>query len=417
MRMSCRAAGLGRGLMWILAALLLPGAAGARDLFVGRISIAGNQFGGSTSKLREVPELFDNASLGALDPTYDPNDPVSAGVDLRGLPTLIGFDLNSTELFFQIPAIGLDVRFDAGDRNASQEQFEEWLAGNFSSLLADDALVTSVLQALVEYSPVDPVAGNPNSLQSRMFAADYQMGTSGPLIGSGGGGEDVRNLFSLRPAAGLYKGGPFDVTALDLPFNYAVNWEYLSLIVDVPLTATVTEGAWGGMGSLGLGLQVRPFGWWALTPAARIGGVGSIDVGGLAVMYSGTLTSQLRIPLGPIALGIGNMGGAAKTVDGIEIGGYGLAYELLNWVTRNGGYLEGTFGPRILGGALGWRVFGSDVRFFGDELFLDSYAEAGVSLASARQMGEGRYDFLDVTFAYLWGDGYKGGSLRFGVRF
>jgi hypothetical protein len=407
-------------LLCSLAALVLPGAAQARKLFTIGLELGvpdgvlENSLG--TNKIRDVPDIFDDVSLEDLLPGYVPTDAVTAGIDLRGLPAVISFAAFSNTLRFVVPAAGIDVSFTASSREEARQLLEDWLKGKPGSVLASDRALTQLLQAIVEFSPVDPVAGNPNSLESRMFAADFRMGTAGPLIGDTGG-EGAPNLFGVGLAGGIYQGGPWDVYTLDLPINYALNWERISLIFDLPLTATSTEGSWTALGSGGIALQVRPTSWWALTPAFRIGGVGSLDVGGLAVMYSGTITSHIRFPLGPIAVGIGNMGGIATTWDGIEIGGYDLSYDLTNWVTRNGGYLEGTFGVDVLGGPLGWRFFGSDVRFFGDDLYMDSYAEVGATLAMLREVGGAFYDRLGVSLAYLWGRDYDGISLLFGFRF
>ena len=188
--------------------------------------------------------------------------------------------------------------------------------------------------------------------------------------------------------------------------------ERVRLMLDVPLAFTSTEGAWSGMGSGALSLRLMPFSCWALTPAARIGGVGSIDVGALAVMYSGSLTSHVRIPVGPIALGIGNMGGIAKTVDGIDVSGFAIDYDLTNWVTRNGGYIEGRLAADRLGTGLGWRIFASDVRFFGDELFVDDYQQVGAAVAAGLPIGG-----LYAEVSYLTGRSYQGVSARLGLRF
>jgi hypothetical protein len=129
-------------------------------------------------------------------------------------------------------------------------------------------------------------------------------------------------------------------------------------------------------------------------------------------MYSGTLTSHIRIPVGPIAFGIGNMGGVARTIDAIEISGFAVDYDLTNWVTRNGGYVEGRLAVDRLGTGLGWRVFASDARFFGDELYLESVQEVGAAVAAGLPKGG-----LQLELAYLTGRRYQGVSARLGLRF
>lgn len=393
----------------IACSCLSGGTARARDLFVAQISIDGQPVvTRSTNRAREIPELFDDGSLIRIDPGYDPNDPVSASLDLRGLSASLSYAGANTALRLLVPGAGIDVSFDGGSRDASEELLEDFLQGDFG---VAGLSATDLVQALVAHSPVDPVAGNPNSLQSRMFAADFRMATSGSFS-SWAEGWPLPNVVSLDLGAGYTNADGFDVASIDLPFHASLGVERFALLVDVPIAFTSTQGAWSGMGSGGIGLRVAPTRWWAITPAARIGGVGSVDLGGLAVLYNATLTSHIRIPIGPFAIGIGNMGGYTSSVDSIEVAGYALAYELTNWVTRNGGYIEGNFGSDTLGLGLGWRVHGSDVRFFGSDLYMENYAEVGAG-ASAGAILAG----VGVDVAYFFGRNTRGVSARVGLRF
>jgi hypothetical protein len=388
---------------------LAAGNAGARDLFVFEISIDGDPaLRRSTNRARDIPELFDDSSLLQLDPGYIPSDSVSATLDLRGLAASVSYAVNDTALRLLVPAAGIDLSLDGGSRDASQELLESFLQGNFETA---GVSTTDFLQALLAHSPVDPVAGNPNSLESRMFAADFRMGTSG---GSSdwAEGSPLPSLVSLDIGGSYTNADGFDVAGVDLPFHASIGFERLAVVVDVPIAFTSTQGAWTGMGSGGIGLRVAPTSWWALTPAARIGGVGSLDVGGLAVLYNATLTSHIRIPVGPLAIGIGNMGGYTSSIDAIEVAGYELDYGLTNWVTRNGAYIQGDFGYDTLGLGLGWRVHGSDVRFFGTDLYMDNYAEVGAS-ASAGAILAG----MGIDVSYFFGRNTQGVSARVGLRF
>lgn len=398
-------------LVLLLATLALP--AGARDLFTAAISVGGGtpaMLG--TNRARDLPDFFDTSTLTAIEPGYDATQAVSASLDVRGLAASVNFDALQNELRFQVPGAGIDVSFDASSRDAAVAALEDWLAGEFGSASAPDSASTRLLQALVAESPVDPVAGNPGSLQSRMFDADFRMGSGGGLGAYGergvlpGGG-------SVKLGGGYARAGDFDQWSIDLPLRFQLGLgETFGLVLDLPLAATNTQTAWTGVGSTGLGLHIRPVSWWTITPAARVGGVGSVDLGGLAAMYAGTLTSHIRIPVGPFAFGIANMGGIARTIDGIEISGYELSYELQNWNLRNGIYAELSLGSETL--ATGWavRLEVSDARFFGDELWLDSYQEIGAAVAGGLPVGG-----FQVGVAYVVGKDYDGVNARVGFRF
>jgi len=397
----------------LLAALGIGGVAHARDLFSASISIGGGpETTLGTNRARDIPDFIDEQTLLSIDPGYDATQAVAATLDIRGLRGDISFDALVNTLRFTVPAAGVDVSFDGPTRDEALSDFEDWLEGEFGSALAPADVTTALLQGLVAESPVDPVAGNPNSLQSRMFDADFRMGAADGLAALREGGI-VPSLFSVDIGGGYSDADGFDVYAVEVPLHFGVGLgERFALMFDVPVAFTSTEGAWSGMASGGLGMRVMPFSWWALTPAARIGAVGSVDVGALAVMYSGTLTSHIRVPVGPLAFGIDNMGGVAKTIDGIEISGYAIDYDLTNWVTRNGVYVEGRLAADWLGTGLGCRVFASDVRFFGDELFLENYQQVGAAVAAGLPFGG-----LQLELAYLTGRRYHGVSARLGLRF
>lgn len=396
-----------------LGLLALAGPAAARDLFVGEVSIGGGPPAVvGTNKLRNVPDFFSEATLQGIDPGYDATQAVSATLDLRGLPATMTFDALAAELRVQVPGAGIDVTLEGADRLEALANFQDWLIGELDTALASDQATTSLVQALVAHSPVDPVAGNPNSLQSRMFDADYQMGTGGAVEAYGEGGV-IPSLASLNVGGGFYQPGDYDQYGIDVPLHFRFGFgETFGLALDLPVAFTSTQGAWTGMGSAGLGLHVRPVSWWTLTPAVRIGGVGSVDVGGVAAMYSGSLTSNIRIPFGPFAFGIGNMAGLNRTIDGIEVSGYGLSYELQNWNLRNGGYVEAALGSEGLGTGVAVRVHGSDSRFLGDDLWLDAYQEVGVAAAAGLPFGG-----VQVGVNYLFGDDWSGVSARLGLRF
>lgn len=401
------------------AAALLASPASARKLFTSVITVNGSEVQSvGVDSLRDVPDLYGDATLQTLFSSYTPNSSVAAVLDFRGLPATLSYPANSTTLFFDIPGV-LSVQFDGSTREEAQQFLEDWLQGDFVSALAPRASLEDLLGALVRYSPVDPVAGNPNSLQTRMFDADYRLGSEGPFL-SGVRLPDAPDLFSTGPELATTDAGPFQVQRAELPLSYRANFRrapHVSLLLDLPLALTSTEGQLSGLGSFGAGLQIRPFSWWSLTPLGRIGAVGSDSVGALAVLYSGSLTSRMTVPLGPLELGVSNLVGYSHTYDGIEVGDLKLKYKLENATIRNGGSLSGPLGPEVLGAPLGFEVFGSDQRFFGDDLFLDAQDEVGGALVLFGDVAGFRYQALRLGVAYVFGDQVDGVTLELRGRF
>jgi hypothetical protein len=146
--------------------LTLTCTAPARDLFTFDISVDNSAVvNNGVNDIRDFLELFDDISLKEIFPDYDPNSGVVALLNVRGIRGILSYEPNSTELRLAFPELGLDVRFPGGSREESQELLEEWLKG-LSEIkdFATTAQLKTLLQAVVKYSPVEPVAGNPNSL-------------------------------------------------------------------------------------------------------------------------------------------------------------------------------------------------------------------------------------------------------------
>jgi len=402
-----------------LVAVLAASAASARSLFTSTIVVDGVdvQVVGVDS-VRDLPDLYSDTTLEQLFPAYDPTSSVSAVLDFRGLPATLSYAAGSTTLQFQIPGV-LSVQFDAASRDEAQEFLEDWLTGDFESALAPRASLEDLLAALVHRSPIDPVAGNPNSLQTRMFDADWRLGNEGPFL-SGVRLPDGPDLFSTGPELATTSSGPWRVNRVELPLSYRANFRRhpgFSFLLDLPLALTSTEGQLSGLGSLGAGFQIRPLSWLSFTPLARAGIVGSDSVGALAVLYTGSLTSRLTVPLGPFELGVANLVGYSHTYDGIEVGDLELEYDLENFTMRNGGSLSGPLAPELFGAQLGFEVFGSDQRFYGDDLFLEAQHEVGAALVLFGDVAGSRYQFLHLGASYVWGEEIDGAQLELRLRF
>lgn len=387
----------------IAVALILAGPAEAGDLFEGSISIGGGPATTiGTNDARDIPDLLSMATLQAIEPGYDLTQAVSAVLNVRGVGATASFDALASAMRFQVPDAGIDVSFGGATRAEAQQNFEDWLQGDYASALAPGEVATQLLQALVANSPADPVAGNPNSLQSKMLDADWRIGTGGGFSSFATTGI-LPGSFRLNLGGRIADADGYRVHSIDIPITTRIGLgESLALRLDVPTTFSTTEGAWSGMTSAGVSVTIGPFDWWKITPAARIGGVSSLDIGSAAVMYSGTVTSRMHVSMGPFAIGMANMGGFANTLDDFTVQGLELDYDLTNTFTRNGLYLEGTFGSEALSTGIGWRIFASDVRFFGDDLYMNNYQQIGAGVSFGLPVGG-----LGIELAYLRGNNYN----------
>jgi len=395
-------------ILWLVLALYGFSAlsSDARDLFVADIVVEDEVVFRGTDKIFKVVDFFDNKSLSGFFPNYTKNSAVSARLDLRGLGVHIEYPGNSSSLIFRVPGSKFVIVFDGATRDESQEQFEDWLKGNYQSLSASDAKLTTLLQLLIKFSPVDPVAGNPNSLQTRMFMSDFDAGITGPFISSSGRIEGIRNQFTFGAEYGFFDAGAFGGQVVSVPINYKWNLKSvpkLSIIFDLPVTFTRTENAWSYMASFGTGVQFRPTSWWSLTPMVRAGGVGSFDVGALAVLVSGSLTNYFHYKIGSTHLGFGTLGGVSTSIDGIKIKGYDLSYELTNYVLRNGADLTQKLDFNVLGNPAAFKLFFNFTQFWGNDLYLDSFYDMGLGIATVKKIADSYVNALDLSFSYASG--------------
>lgn len=349
-----------------------------------------------------------NRELNELLPSYTSTSAATATVNLRGLPATLSYPGAGTTLVLNVPSIGLTRTFTGATRDASQDLLEDFFKGQEGS----DAL-TQILQELASSTPLDPVAGNPNSLLSRMGDADFARGTDYREGFSVSAYQDNNNDFGIGVDSGWFSNDVANQTVTTATLSYArhLSDHNASLLIDLPMTYIDSDGAQAYSASLGVGLRMPVNTQWALTPIVRVGALGSPDLGSAAVIYSGSVVSDYRIPLSENnEFQLGNMVGYAKT-NGITIGDYNIDYDLANVRFKNGVALNHKFAN--MNTPLTGRVFFNDSRFAGDSLFNNNYQEVGVSLIKpytsivSAQLG----------VSYLYADEYDGVRLNLDVHF
>lgn len=397
------ASGLGLGLVF-------GGTAAARDLFEGSFTST-NPITGVTqsasagrNNLLDFADLFTNAGLQSTLPGYTPISAAIASVSLRGVPATLSYAANSPVLRLQIPSINVDVSFNGATRDESQDLAVKWVQGEGGPAL------TRFLQQAVATTPVDPVAGNPNSLMSQMGASDF-----GAALGLGGGRPGG---LGLAARFGSYAVDGFNSRVYSLPISTSFDLgEGRALLLDGPLTFIDTEGAQSYSGSVGVGMRLPiRIGLpetldWTLTPMVRMGGVGSLDLGAVGGLWSVSVTSSLGWQVLPgTRLQMANMASRLQTLP-IDYGGYNVSYELTNMMYRNGLLVTQDIGE-LFGRAAQATVFAIDTRFTGDALYVNSYQEYGGYLTF------GGATPISVGLTVLTGErGYGGVTVNLGSVF
>jgi hypothetical protein len=394
-----------------------------------------------TNDVRKIAEQLSTPSLEALFPDSDFSEPeklaVGGVLDLRGVSLNAEFAADSTELVVSIPFLGRNVRFDGSTRDESLKKFEEWLTGEFSSPDAPEDVLTQVLQQLVARSPVDPIAGNPNSLQTRMFEAAYFTATTGAYRPKPGTPSERqwrgKDHFRAQARYDRFDAGRWDGNVWEVGLDYQLNFRdaRFALLFDLPLVISQTEGSESYLVSAGLGVQWRPTHWWNLTPSVRLGGAGSFKLGAVAILANVNLASSMRWEIGGsqlslggrrlgipgFELGIGNLVGWNGTFDDLEISGIRVTYDLNNYAVRNGIDLTKRFGQRFLGGRPAVKLYFIDTWVLGSRLFLDHYDELGLQIGTQRRTGGSWRDSLSFNVGWVFGRAYDALQLKLSYRF
>jgi len=412
-------------------------------------------------------DTFDLDEFEKVVMTYsvDPTVAVGAILDIRGLTAtaelLSDTSSNPHRLIFRVASLDIEQMFDpvnmdsilrdmreGGTEHRRRDvlnQFEDYLKNNGENVL------TRVLQQLVATTPIDPVAGNPNSLMNQMAMSSFDVATDlasdwsvvesmmdletawrRKTILEGGGylraayqvAQDTRQAAQSRRSGaarsaipnsvltgarfGTYSVGDYVQTVWSLPFAYSVEFDNHPahrLVFDFPLTYIDTDGGASYNLQIGIGYQfpLTRSGAWSLTPMLRGGAVGSIDLGAAAILYGGGLTSNVRWNIGRVKFSIGNSLQRFQSQK-IDAGDYEIDYDLVNYVTRNGINLKIPVSRK-----LSWDFSVAHTKLYGDEVFVDSYMDFATSFGF-------KVLRIGITYTYGFGD-YEGAKANLGYRF
>lgn len=409
--------------------------ASARKLFVLTYEVTGvGRDSVGRNDLREIGDLFSETVIRQSLPAYSGDEGVTATLDIRGIPMSIRYPENSAVLTIEVPQAGLFVEIVppvstgdvAEDRKISEAILEEWLEGDVDLISTNPQTgektstdLSPVFEALVEFSPVEPVAGNPNSLESRNVMSDFRMAMASQLLGAHGSGDEPRELETRFRAEfdtqGIFA-GPFTGQAyeLDLGLELGTPSDRISVLLDLPIAITVAETAESYMASAAVGLLFRPLYHWNLIPSFRAGVAGSFELGALAVLYNASLASVLLFDVGDYELRIGNLFAGGSNIDGLNIGGFDLDYNIDTFAFRNGFEIARTFNSSILGATPEAELYFTATNFVGGtKRYLDDQFDVGV-----RGVGHwGKSTSLRLDVGWVGGSGYDAVRIRLGAWF
>lgn len=386
----------------------------ARSLFELSVGVNNQSVSLPTQEYSRIETLKDAFSQGdtlfrQINPAYSSTSVANITLNVRGLPVIASYTntTNPTALNFTVDSLGIDETFTGATRADSNQQFLDFIKANGNSILS------RLLQGFVSNTPIDPVAGNPNSIMAKMSQDDYRLGS-----GLNAGGE--YNLLGTGLMAGYSEAGGFQTAFASVPLNYIYTLPNTSkpptlLILDVPLRYVNIQGASVVEGSIGVGATIPVHNTWSFTPMFRFGVVGSLDLGSIQSVYSGTVTSKYDFYYDDLKLSLNNMIGYYQT--GNLISNKLGDYDLQNVIFRNGLSLEGSLNFKMFDEPTSWELQFTDARVTGDKWFIDGFEEITATFGTRRRQARMDWQTLRIGAGLTLGKSFQGGQIMFTYRF
>jgi len=376
----------------------------------------GDSFIYNTSDLIDLIDTFDNNKLSSKF-TYTDTNQITASLDYRGLPMTLLFKENSPTLQLNIPSLEISESFQGENREASLRLLEDWFKNDKQS-------VEKIMNELARVSPVDPIAGNPNSLMATTVSDDFMNGFQ--KVATQQKGMHSKDFILIAPS---YKSLDIDGKKSDnftLPIAYSFDMgdnPKEKLTLSMPLSYVRVEDAKSYNVGLGVAYSLPITDSWILTPAVKYSLVGSKNLGTLAQMASGSLTSSYTFNLGERHFfSFGNMVGHYSTVKFYDAD-YAFNPHIANTVFRNA-IMYSLPSDKIYENT-SIDLFVIDTKYTGTELFLENYQEIGLSFGFNKDVmnltsKEDNYEYeeeLKLGISYLTSSKADGFEINFGYSF
>ena len=425
--------------------LLYAGSATAADLFQLTVN-------GQTRSYSSVDELPDFNTIKQQFTVSDwDNDLIEFSLNYRGIDLKAVYPAGSNKVTFNMPSLNKNWSYEGASRQGSWTQLTD-------ALVQESDLVNDLLALMVQYTPNDPVAGNPSSLMDNLVRLDFsaalvdlpfgkalQVGDTGvesvsmsdtegiavdefDSSGSSVSPEVVsseenkesstetserENKISIGLGFSSYDQGDSKVDTTTIPFSCSWNFEgesKLSLNLPLPISQLDVDGNTGIAFGLGLNYRQNLTPNWQISPNLNYGMAASESLGSGGALASYSLLSIYDWTASWGAIRIGNLAGQYRSIP-LSVGGTTFDARIDSTVLRNGLIFQFPTGF-IRDGAI-FDPYLLDTHYYGTELYIMQYYEMGFTLSG--------WVFLSssLTFNYLVAeeDKAKGTSFLFRAQF
>lgn len=423
-----------------LSAQALPNFGNYRELdraFRVGIQVA-NQLNGFTQQasfdqntIEDIQEFLDPSLIATVVGAQNANlGAISSVFDLRGATALGNYAQNSSTLTINIVSptgqlvtqrggAACSFTFTGATRQDAYNSFDE--AIDDESTPTSQALLGCLGRSFSRFSPADPLAGNPNSLQASLTRGALDLTNGDSLVEEGANTAGDPWIIGATYTTG--SAGRFDISRFDarVQRSFRVFEGNRALLkFDLPVNYSKISGASVYSAQLGLGLEVPVIAQtWSIEPRVAYGAVYSADAGSAGHIIQGSLTSRYVVQgLGRGRLIVGNMVGYSQTLDapGTDAN---INPDLKNFVTRNGLAYELPLKSRIGGRASSIRASYGFTHYFGDDLRNNSFHEASLSfgIRGREESVRATRDLIRFNLNAVQARGYSSYTAGLGFRF
>lgn len=344
--------------------------------------------------------------------SYSGTEAATLNVDFRGLPMTVAYpNAGDPTLTFEVPSLHISQVFHGHTREESQQLFSDFMKRE------GGAILNQIMKKLAAESPYDPIAGNPNSLMSKMVASDFAIGFGNPTpAGATPDGDNTSNLIGIGARLSTLRQNGITNSSFTLPFSYTIRSDIdprRQLVFNLPVSYSDIEGAKAYAVGLGAAYRLPMSDEWTLTPAISYGAAGSRDMASYGQAVSVSLTSAYAFEGDGYDVVVGNMVGFYKSLK-LSASGYSYHADIQNTVLRNGVMLSHP--ANLFGRKLAVEYSLIDTRFFGTDLYMEQYNELGVTLGTNRHASIAR-SYYRAGLTLLHGRNTNGFTLNFGYWF
>jgi len=407
--------------LFLLSLIIFKSSICARDLFVVKGIVNPGQANEvsvvtSMSNAEDAIRQLESDKFNRLVANYTDTTPALAVIDFRGLLLQASFPTSGPELILDIPSLNIHKQFNGATRDESVDELVKFFQFEGGRLL------NKIQKKLAEVSPVDPIAGNPNSLQSSLINEAFSenaFDNSADVIGTTQE-VDKDNVFKIGMAGGRFYSDNIDGNIINIPLAYTIRFDKnpkWQLKFHMPLQLILIEDAEIYSAGLGMSLRMPISDNWAITPTISWGATGSIDAASAAQMWSYSLTSQYRISFSKVTITIGNMIGRTETL-GFKFGDYDIDPDIKNTIYKNGIQAEFKTPIKIFGSPCSLKASFANTFFTGDELYLNSYNDLAISFGKQKTEGSNSLtNYLRIGITYTFGSDFSAIKANLGYSF